>query len=554
MTEVVEGHRRAKIDLHPRIEYSNAFDSAGSCTDDLAKLRIRAADAGGLIAARNAVSEDQCTCQCGIKQAVDSERWTLRRSLTALALKEMLLNDVTVKPFAANHLLHVAFMETLPLGLRRVRFTDPGEDKHPGLQPFLSMTIEVLLSIIQDEEFWKVMEHQGPCDVADLVDGRLWLAATVTDVNWDSDSALRLSFEQQAHILCALTGIHLRPENEGSTKKPAISPINGLETSQSTILPFSNAVFNRHLAPIKLATTSTKSAAHESGKIFREVSHWHNAKRRITTKVVAPLSGKDRMKVARRNDNFMAEMQSYAASLTNATGKSLEPEIVTVGGTGMIQDIGKENAPTSKPVPRQAVPKAAQRNKGGKKQVMREEIAANRAVKDSDNVDKVYAAWRMVRKNLESERSLVSKYHKIRGYLRDLPDQKRRIVGAEVELHLACILVEIYWETCRGQDLSKVAPSAETLGVRALLWDTVRKIPLHPGFSKAIANKTKEILKSVAIPGIDLPKPTEDRPLTCDPRLLLPKEVTAVAQVDGQQFQLLYCGPYMDRNLDSVRL
>ncbi|KAL9102665.1 MAG: hypothetical protein Q9163_002219 [Psora crenata] len=560
MTEVVEGYREARVALIRSTKDFLLLEGLEPSNRDFAKPGIQNADADGgtnsLIAIQSALAERRCTCKCGSTQPLDPGRWTQRRYLTVIALKKLLLENAETKHFAAIYLLHIALLEVLPLARRRVRFGSVGADRHYGPHISSGMMAESLLSIIRSNKLWEDIRVLAVCDIADLVDGRLLVAATTCVPEWKNETTLRSSFQEQAHLLCVLTGVHLGMPINDAVEKPAIASVNVLETVQPTILPFSNAVFDKHLAPIKLATKSVKGLNSESGRVFREVTHWHNAKRTLNTKMPAPLSEKHKKRAARRNDRFMADMQSYAASLTNATGKSLEPQTITVGGKGMIPEVGKENESSAKALAAQAGPKATskagQKGKGGKKEGMLERLAAERAAKDNNQADRVFSAWRTVRKNLDAERSLVGKYHKIGAYLRDLPDAKRRIVGAEVQLHLGCVLVDIYREVCKGQDLSMNAPSSESLGVRALLWDTIRKVPSYTGFTKTMADMTREIVRVLKLPGIDLPCPTEDRRLAFDPQLLLSGLDGAMPQLNGQQFQLLHCGPYMDRNLDSA--
>ena len=550
MTEVVEGYRRVKHSrglLRPPSEMQEKPESG---SDNFAQLDIQKAGANSVQAIQKILSEAKSRCQCGHNHVVDPRHWTQRRYFTAMVLRQALLEDPASKELAASYLLHIVLAETLPLENRRIRLEK--HDNMEYLQKFLNTITEALLAFIRNDGMYTSIGPQAICDIADVLDGRLWFATIMDKPLRKKDASLQARFEEQAHILCALTGVHLSFPLGRLAETPTDDLINGVKTVAPTILPFSNVVFDKHLAPIRLATASSKGISPESGRIFKEVSHWHNAKRRLITKTVTPLSGKDKMRAARRNDNFMAEMQSYAASLTNATGKSLEPEIVTLGGTSISHEVSKETGVSAKASARQAGPKAAQKGKGGKKQAMLEDIAANRAVKDHDIADKVFAAWRMVRKNLEAERSLVMKYHKMGTYSRDLPDQKRKIVGAEVQFHLVCVLVDIYRETFKGQNSKAADMSPESLGVRALIWDTSRRIPSYAGFTKTIAAHTKAVIKAVKLSGIDIPTPSEDKPLAYDPGLLLPKEDFPAPKVNNQDFQLLQCGPYMDRNLDSV--
>ena len=521
----------------------------------LTELKVQEDDVIDYNALHSAVIAGRFTCKCNQISVADSRQWTQRRFIIILALKKVLAHDLVTQNSVTIFLRHIAMLETLPIEHRRFDLSEYSEESTPDLPLVLNSITLALLALLKNESLSEKMSEGIVCDVSDLLDGRLLQISAAKSV-WGRaiDSQILTRVRELSSALCLISGVHLEEKSgDRARQMPNNEHVEIREAQQMTILPFSNLVFDKHLAPIQLTAAPAKNNSLESGRIFREISHWHNAKRRLITKTLVPLSGKDKMRIARRNDNFMAEMQTYAASLTNATGKSLEPEIVTVGKsgmTGMHPEFPKENGSTIKATSRQASTRP-QKGKGGNKQKIMEEIAANKSAKDSDNADKVFSAWRTVRKDHEAEQSLVAKYHKIAKYLRNLTEQKRAIVGAEVQYHLVCILVDIHRITRKGQD-SSVPESAESLGVRALLWDTMRKLPGLPGFTKTISARLSEILKALDLPEIENKPPSIDRKLAYDPGLLLPKGSGILTKAVSQRFQLLHCGPYMDRNLNSA--
>ena len=549
MTEVVEGHRSVKeplqlADLPQSNSTSKSFpgnhnfphsDGMNVETDDMTALQN----------IQTTVRSKGCICNCQSERTIDTKQWTQRSYLTVLALRKVILQNPELAKFTSACLQHVAFLVSLPLRQRRLSLQDSTRD-HLSEVRFMENLNCALATFLNSEDVYRSINSGALCDVSDLVDGRLFRAKM--EGGFSSGSAEAEVFEDLACLLCMVSGTHPKRHSDGMNSESMDSETDkDIGSSNFTIMPFSNSVFDKHLAPVKLAVSSEKPSNVESGRIFREVTHWHSAKKKLITKTATPLSGRDKMKIARRNDNFMAEMQTYAASLTNATGKSLEPEVVTVGKsdmTGLHPEGAKENG-----MSKQLNPKAQVKGKGGKKQKMLEEIAANKSAKDSDNADKVFSAWVTVRKNYDGERSLVGKYHKLTSYLRDLSTQKRAILGAEVQYSLVCILIEIYRETRKG---SPRGPSSESLGVRALLFDTLRKLPDFSGFTKTLAGKVKEIVTAFSFPSLDFEIPSTDRKLAYDPKVVLPKEDARSSLQDNQNFQLLHCGPYMDRNLDSA--
>ena len=100
------------------------------------------------------------------------------------------------------------------------------------------------------------------------------------------------------------------------------------------LLPFANDVFDKHLSPVHLKVAKSDGKVDStSAVIFREVSHWHNTKPLQSRSGPIVKDEKAAKKALRRNQFFMSEMTTYAASLTNAVGRALEPETIHVGAS-----------------------------------------------------------------------------------------------------------------------------------------------------------------------------------------------------------------------------
>lgn len=485
-------------------------------------------------------------CKCQPPKTASHKGMTERGYLSIIALARMLEKDSQLQDLAARLLVHHALLGEVSLANRRL-----GVEINSRAKTFLTEFSKVSRSVLQEGNWSSAMERNViPCDICDLVDGRTFHAVSLLENKILCTPQLDSSFDQHAHFLCAISGIHLAPPKDiphsnGTLRSPDEPAHASLE-----VLPFSNPVFDKHLAAISLATDPRKGPDRQTGRIYQEITHWHNAKRQLNPKHAPELTGREKGRALRRNQFFMAEMQAYAASLTNAAGKALEPEIVTLGGK---PPSGKENAgPGPKPSSRETGSKPATNRKAAPKQAMLNNIAANKEQKDSDNADKVFSAWRTVRKNLDSERQLRAKYTKIKAYLRDLPEAKRRVLQAEVEWHLFCVLLTMYQGLRKGTDTKNISQNAELWGIAALLWDTARRLSSIDGLTKTIAQQLKDVVQTLNLPDVGVPSPSFDRRLASDPGLWLPKNNELEVGLGGQDFQLLHCGPYMDRNLDSA--
>ncbi len=549
---VVEGGRRTRFSVkyeNEKLGLSKFGDQENIAFLEQAMTKLDLKDE------RDAVTRTH-KCQCNSSQAANNNRASTEREiLTVITLAHMLKDDSAMEDLATCFLAHATLITSLPLSKRRQPPPGPGKnDEQSRIHYFLAKFSRTASAFVSSGSWSNTMEARAiPCDISDLIDGRLFQAVTMEGSERRAPRHSGPTFEHLAYSLCILSGVHLKIPTGLQSATSRTNGINGSTTDALSILPFSNPIFDKHLISINLRVEPLKSSDRKSGRIFKEVSHWHNAKRRLDPKQgqQTPTSAKDKARSLKRDQRFMAEMQSYAASLTNAAGKALEPEIVTVSDSkGSKTPIVKGSDGTSQGNKKLQGAKAQSNRKGAGKKAMLEDIAANKAVKDSDSEDRVFAAWRTVRNNLESERSLQSKYHKIRNYLRDLPDQKRRTLEAEVQFHLLAILFDIYRTLRKSTDT--FSSKEELLGVLSLLWDTARKTAMLDSLTTTIAGSLKEIITALHLPDPGIPTVTIDRRLACDPGLLMPKDNELAIDIDDRDFQLLHCGPYMDRNLDSA--
>ena len=184
---------------------------------------------------------------------------------------------------------------------------------------------------------------------------------------------------------------------------------------------------------------------------------------------------------------------------------------------------------------------------------MLEEIAASKAAKEGENVEKTFSSWQTVRKNFDSERLLRSKYLKTKAYLRDLPQTKRTILQAEIEFYLILVLLDAYRGLCKKKKNEEPLSKEELFGIASLIWDHVRRLSISTkGLTKTIADHIKQIVAILELPVVDIPIPNVDRKLSFEPNLRLSDTNELSVSMNPQVFQLLHCGPYMDRNLDSA--
>ncbi|KAI7078039.1 hypothetical protein KC352_g41816, partial [Hortaea werneckii] len=250
---------------------------------------------------------------------------TERQQLAVMAVSAMLRQKPGSVPaqalpsLCAAYLLHEALLAHTSLAMRRLPSTD-GAD---GAQAFLRAVSSVSETCLSSPA-WKGKES---CDVADCVDGRLFLQTSNGTV---AQGDVQKTFDNLVAAVEKVSGTKL-PQPNGDTATAGEVRSEGEEESHEEIavLPFSNPVFDKHLEPVRLQVDESvgDDESFTTHRIFQELTHWHNAKKPIVHKG-PPTKQEERQKffAERRNQLFMAEMRTYAASLTNAVGKSLEPE------------------------------------------------------------------------------------------------------------------------------------------------------------------------------------------------------------------------------------
>lgn len=477
---------------------------------------------------------------------------TERERLAIVATVRVLAKDDSTPNFITSMLYHTALLSSLPLSSRRLN--DVKSDSSHDLHAFVSIATDILES--KDWDLFHT-KNSTSCDVADFIDGRLLNAVTISGV--PDTSALSSALRSKYELLC--TAVEAM-----SQKKLQASPASGLgasppvsngkvnQRSSVSVLPFHNPVFDKHLESIHLSIDEDDDqGTPASARIFREVSHWHNAKRPIIPKGVPAVNAKQEFWAARRNQWFMAEMRTYAASLTNAVGKSLEPETIVLGGKQITAAPSAEKSGHSGKKPAKKENDKEDKKKGGKKggkgagkAAIMESIAATMAKKDELSDQKAVHAWHTVVKNLSAERELPVRYAKAKEYQTNLSDDRRALFGAEVGLYMLSTLLEYWIQVARVKDHDK------GLGLAALIWHLVKSIPKQGNLTKTIAAKLDLTKVTLNLPLVSPEAPAADRALPFKFALPATKADSLAIQLSSKDFQLLHCGPYLDRSIDSA--
>lgn len=474
-------------------------------------------------------------------RASGENAFTEREYLTVLVASKIATKSETYHGLSIALLRHTAVLSAVRLSDRNI----DSPEITPEVQGFvLDFCREARMILEQATWAEDIEEIHATCDIADLIDGRLF--ASCLQAPSIGTSELFKSLQAAAASL----GVQEEPAQQNGTlevsKKGDIKNDQSNEATSYAVLPFSNDVFDEHLKPIKLVVDKSAGRTDPvSAKIFREVSHWHN-QRRIDQKQQGPpvKDPKAEKRALRRNQFFMAEMTSYAASLTNAVGKVLEPEIITTGA--------KSKAPPSRtptPVQKQenSKPQKGSKNaKGSRKELMLANIAAESERKDEESAKKYLMAWATFCDGLKKQEA-ASRYEKAKQYLNNLNDDlKRRTLEAEVRLYMLSVLLEIWTAYCRK------SKKHDGMHVAALIFDMIREFSKLTSVTGAVAKRLKLTIEALKLPPMQVPAQQGDRKLPFEFALDELPAVDLSIPLTSEEFQLLHCGPYFDRTMDSA--
>ncbi|KAJ4293474.1 hypothetical protein N0V90_008757 [Kalmusia sp. IMI 367209] len=466
-----------------------------------------------------------------------------RQYLTVLVLSALLAGNRVTKDFVAAFLRHTALISLLSLQERLVSAADFDEKNSASLELFCEEACTILASEqwAENMEAWKC-----GCDVADLVDGRL-LSACLQDSSIGTNEIYGTLAQA-----CGALGAEASSDETSNTNGHAASTTRTSKSNQTTesytVLPFTNEVFDRHLAPVQLSIDRVGEVEEATSlNIFREISHWHNHKRPLDPKLreeQLAKSEKQKFWTRRRNQWFMAEMTAYAASLTNTVGKALDPEIVTTGGKAA--KVITETEENTKPKPKQA-PKGNKKAVPSRKEAMLAKIAADRNTKNEATAETLIQGWRVTCNNIEKEPTATARYQRAKAYLNTLNTElKRNTLEAEIRLYMLNALLSPWLVACKNDDKSKA------LNIAALIFDTLSSFSkFNRPITSTIAKCLQTVYKELAFPKLPIPQPEGDRPLAF--KFALESSGRSLAlPISTNEFQLLHCGPYFDRSIDSA--
>ncbi|KAJ5813354.1 uncharacterized protein N7503_000104 [Penicillium pulvis] len=452
------------------------------------------------------------------------------------------------KAEATAMILHLILLQDTQLEDRAVQGLDFQSSS------FFNTFLQVAKGVISSphwEESTKT--HQLPCDLADLIDGRVFIEVNRMikrhGIDYIISPATLLPYNDLVSLLNRLCGAGLDlaviKESKKSTSKAIMGksakgkqqrfqtdtkiPANVSSEVHTTVLPFRNEIFDDHLAPVHIEVDDSMSAEVDV-KHFIEQTHWHNSKP-LDSKKVPHLTAKDQSRYQKRNQFYMTEMRQYAESLLGSAGMS-QPEIV-IAGTPTITK-GK-----AQPLP----PVRVHPGNGKGKPSVREMAAVTIQQKAADGERKQRLKWKSKLESMTlGPNDPMSRFYIIEKYLSGLSKESRVLLEAEVLTYL----LDASFQVITGDENGKDGTITLTH-----IWGLIsRLMKLRHGISVVISEFVRQVCQCLKLPGVSLPVQTS-QPLSFKPSAITQNSNTTI-QMSGVDFQLMHGGPFMERGIGSL--
>ncbi|KKO98266.1 DEAD/DEAH box helicase [Trichoderma harzianum] len=490
--------------------------------------------------------------ECLRSMLVEPQDLTIRERLGITAClslvgapKDSLTDHDGLQERVQAFLLHLAVLKHCTL-LERQHWVGPQHcHPHPEDREFLRHIIELSLMLLEKDDCITSMDiSESDWDLYDAIDGSLFhfMLESIRSSQWLPNQIIQ-SWQHLWSAFRAGTDAdfaeHL-PQLTITSAKNLQGESNSLQVSA---LPFSHPVLDTFLKDIKLKE-SQEVQDESSHSVFEDLHHWHNTKLLIPQRKIQKLGFFARKKKQER----LASVVAYSASLTNARGKLINPEIVVVKKTVAVHSF-KNKGPQKENGSLQSQSKSKkpgrQGNKpGGRESALRaaQEVQEQKALTKRDNA---ITLWAATCQEIEKDHSVVSRYLKTIKFLNERSKADNTALGSEIHLYLCHLLGQLW---AKAQADIKVTPSAGFYLI-ALMWKWLQELPTI-GVSKAVGKAVEKLTSCLKIPNlvVNVGDQTQKMSFKFDYGSF---KSMKNSMLNFRQMQLEFAAPYMDRRFDS---
>lgn len=378
----------------------------------------------------------------------DQEPLTSRDRTAIISLATILKQDPSteMQQRTVAFLVHLAILKHCALSNRPTEpYFCPTLEAANLDSRFINLFCEVSTLVLKAHESGGDPGSEEAWDTYDLMDGRLWASVLKASPKAILPASVVASYKGLAARVSNISGIMLLTRAEvvnPSTSWATNSTDGACRTSTSpsdALLPFSQPDFEPLLKGVASAATTSNGNDRNSElssvtgfKTSKEATHWHSTRKLSALgSKPSPVDVRSEVKIRRRNQQRMAEMVSYAASLTNAVGKVLEPETIVTA---------KAAESYSSPKPR--------KDERTKPNRLHHELNewkfrdAQRRVEGRQDaeLDKASAAWGFAFDKFQREQDMLRRYTSLIDYIGKLSPLQMKLVGPDALLYACSIL------------------------------------------------------------------------------------------------------------------
>ncbi|ORY75128.1 hypothetical protein BCR37DRAFT_194370 [Protomyces lactucae-debilis] len=341
----------------------------------------------------------------------------------------------------------------------------------------------------------------------------------------------------------------------------AVASIEEAPASTDKVLAFSDPIFNNILASIQLDETSKEPTATDA--IDFSVIRQQQGKRvvgmeaKLLAKEKGPEQVADRREQIRINKRYdrskakqMAHIKRAAESLSGANGVGLDRMAIISGSQLPVQQ-----SKTTTPQPsRSSTPAPGDKQVKGKKEKEKKLtkaekiIAQNVAAKSGKKAAKSTSAWEKIKHEVDSFKKLPERLATLDRYI-NLKGERDINIDNEMRLYRIQILLDIWKKVCKDAAVAKTDTESITAAVK--LFDSIAQMYKRPSLTVQIKQVLDALLTTIGLAKcITDDKPSQSAEISFE--FDLPKSKSSYL-VPGThiEFQMLYCGQYMERNMDS---
>ncbi|KAM3452066.1 hypothetical protein MY3296_004803 [Beauveria thailandica] len=483
-----------------------------------------------------------------------ADNWSPWRDRTLLSARDLvsltgvcnaLLRNPTesMKRCAAAYIIHLSELKRCNLSNRSCALAVLSRKQREDLDAFFACFTDICATVIES------LPAQEDWDIFDLLDSRI-IRQVLQNLSDLKPSAVVVGeakrFAERIHLLTGVNISDFLPQTSGTGLPQTAEDSDPSDEVIDSVLTFQHPALDKYLEPVHVIANDTNEPTGTS-KVFRELSHWHNAKSAIDPKTIPRPAGYFRR---RRNQELMADTIKYAASLSNSAGSMINPETIVTSLRVNInptkqKDTTKfaENS-NSKALRHDSLPKNKKStHKGGLESALEEARRSQRQKLDSKARD-VMAFWDERCREFQAEPRTMLRLARITTFLQGLSDDARGLIGAEVNLYLCDTLISMI----------PVGRQRKDLEFKMILFTKVWSAMLEAEKLAQSVQSLRLLGKLSSILKMPIEAAVADNHLLEGRRLPFPSSFNSELQlpIEPLEFQLEYCGPFLERSFDPA--